>query len=448
MKQFSLSVIARAPLAIRVDHAPEGAETSKFIPGTTLIGSLAAVHRLLSYAKDAEFEELFLREAVSYPHLYPASFRSKELHGADTPVYAIPKTAQSCKRFPGFRDLGDEDRKLGEDEGHGVRDGLLDWAMFKIGIASGEDDINVLPVLEAFKNCSYPHPHHEESNGKECGATLDHLDGYYRWSDKMPRQRGLAKVDLRLQTHTGINRTSGIVQDGILYSRQVFEEGTRFWGMVNVADNAVDSFENFQQDVYAHDLPTRNNKTQVQGLVRIGTGRTRGMGKVEIAIQPRTHAEDAFEAFKQRLELFNKAVYERAERYGYKDLLQPFYFALTLHSPVILHDELLRYRGTIDGNTLAQQLGISSDVTQFHLFYQAAGMKRLSGWQELWGTPRTNEYAIDSGSVFLFSSTQGADDAWLRPLFELEQRGLGRRTAEGYGRILISDPFHREGDLL
>ena len=75
-------------------------------------------------------------------------------------------------------------------------------------------------------------------------------------------------------------------------------------------------------------------------------------------------------------------------------------------------------------------------------------MKRLSGWQELWGTPRTNEYAIDSGSVFLFSSTQAADDSWLRPLFELEQRGLGRRTAEGYGRILISDPFHREGDLL
>ena len=139
MKQFSFSVIAHAPLAIRIDHAPEGAETSKFIPGTTLIGSLAAVHRLLSLKriKDAEFEKLFLSEKVSYPHLYPASFRSKELRDADTPVYAIPKTAQSCKRFRGFRDIGDEDRKPEEDEGHGVRDSLLDWAMFKIGSDSG-----------------------------------------------------------------------------------------------------------------------------------------------------------------------------------------------------------------------------------------------------------------------------------------------------------------------
>ncbi len=447
MKQFSLSVIAHAPLAIRVDHAPEGAGTSKFIPGTTLIGSLAAVHRLLSHEKETEFEKLFLSEKVSYPHLYPASFRSKELRDADTPVYAIPKTAQSCKRFKGFRDIGDEGKEPPEDENHGVRDSLLDWAMFKIGSNSGKDDINSLPVLEAFKNCSYPYPHHEERNGKECGTTLDSLDGYYRWSEAKSLQRGLANADLRLQTHTGINRTSGIVQDGILYSRQVFEEGTRFWGMVNVADDAVDSFESFRQNVSAHDMPTHNNKVQVRGLVRIGTGRTRGMGKVEIDIRPRTRAEDAFDVFKQRLELFNKAVYERAERYGYKHL-QPYYFALTLHSPVILHDDLLRYRGAIDGNTLAQQLGISSDVTQFHSLYQIASMKRLSGWQELWGTPRTNEYAIDSGSVFLFSSTRSADDSWLRPLFELEQRGLGRRTAEGYGRILISDPFHREGDLL
>ena len=45
----------------------------------------------------------------------------------------------------------------------------------------------------------------------------------------------------------------------------------------------------------SHDMLIRNDKAQVQGLVRIGTGRTRGMGKVEIDIQPRTHAEDAFD---------------------------------------------------------------------------------------------------------------------------------------------------------
>ena len=445
MKQFSFSVTTHTPLAIRSDHAPEGAETSAFIPGTTVIGSLAAVNRLLSYKDDTEFAKLFLLENVSYPHLYPASFRSQELHDANTPVYPIPKTAQSCKRFKGFRDIGDEDRKPGEDEAHGVRDSLLDWAMFKIGSKPGEEDIASLSALEAFKYCSYPHPHHEDDN--ECGIPLDSLDGYYRWSSTKPLRRGLAKADTRLQAHTGINRASGIVQDGILYSREVFEEGVRFWGMVNAVDDAEESFKNFIVYVRSKDIILRNERKQVQGLVRIGTGRTRGLGKVEIEIHPQDNEQDAFDAFKKRLDLFNCAVHARAETYSYTNI-QPYYFALTLHSPVILHDELLRYRGTIDGATLAQELGASEEIPQFHLLYQSADVKRVSGWQELWGTPRTNEYALDSGSVFLFSSPQEADDSWLRPLFELEQRGLGRRRAEGYGRILISDPFHREGDLL
>lgn len=45
MKRIALNVQAISPLAIRSDHAPGGAETTKYISGTALAGSLAAVYR-------------------------------------------------------------------------------------------------------------------------------------------------------------------------------------------------------------------------------------------------------------------------------------------------------------------------------------------------------------------------------------------------------------------
>jgi CRISPR-associated protein Csx10 len=32
----------------------------------------------------------------------------------------------------------------------------------------------------------------------------------------------------------------------------------------------------------------------------------------------------------------------------------------------------------------------------------------------------------------------------LKALFELEEAGVGRRKAEGFGRICVSDQFHQE----
>ncbi|MBV9710203.1 MAG: hypothetical protein JO011_04715, partial [Ktedonobacteraceae bacterium] len=66
-----------------------------------------------------------------------------------------------------------------------------------------------------------------------------------------------------------------------------------------------------------------------------------------------------------------------------------------------------------------------------------------TGWQELWGTPRAAEYAIESGSVFLFTCPSPPDNALHNALFALEEQGMGKRRAEGFGRICISDPFHQ-----
>ncbi len=67
----------------------------------------------------------------------------------------------------------------------------------------------------------------------------------------------------------------------------------------------------------------------------------------------------------------------------------------------------------------------------------------------MWGTPRTNEYAIDTGSVFLFAFKGESKqiDPLKQALFRLEEEGIGQRKAEGFGRVCISDPFHREVTL-
>src|SRR2546429_274667 len=131
MKRIALNVQAISPLAIRSDHAPGGAETAKYISGTALAGSVAAVYRLYHPDDTENFERLFLKGWVQYPDLYPANFGNEEGQADDMlPVYPLPKTAESCKRFSGFR-YTPPSQKI-DEPGHGVRDNLLDWAMYKL----------------------------------------------------------------------------------------------------------------------------------------------------------------------------------------------------------------------------------------------------------------------------------------------------------------------------
>src|SRR6266699_3725257 len=108
MQYFSLNLETISPLAIRSDHAPTRAESADYISGTTLAGSLAAAYRLYNQRHSDLFEQLFLSGQVYYPDLYPATFTVEEIQRAyNIPVHPLPKTAQSCKRFPGF--LSEED---------------------------------------------------------------------------------------------------------------------------------------------------------------------------------------------------------------------------------------------------------------------------------------------------------------------------------------------------
>ena len=444
MKYFFLDLIAESPLAIRADQAPGGTTTAPYIAGSTLAGSLAAAHRLFDAEQSREFEQLFLSGHVQYPHLYPASFKQAEAQQARLlPIYPLPRTARSCKRFPGFVD-DEEDNKP-----HGVRDSLFDWAAFKLG---GETRAALEPLIKQ-KEC-------------HCGKAMHHFSNFYRrFEDKQGKTRMCTPgVEKRLQTHTGINRNTGTVQEGILYSREVFDEQTRFSGLVKFSDELARSFTGFIEHIGA------------SGLVRVGTGRTRGLGKVQINGELLSDEAFGMAAFERRVDAFDQTLRAYVQRVLPHAELQPgfdpFYFTITLHSPALLRDPLLRALGGISGKTLSGLLEMPEEDTlslnksaepstdnpdqsrNFTLLYQNTDRRRINGWNELWGTPRESEYALETGSVFLFAlKTQAGEDQarqegrkreLLKKLWELEKEGLGQRRVEGFGRICISDPFHLE----
>lgn len=417
MKYVALNLTAISPLAIRADHAPGGVASAGYIAGSALMGSLAAVYRLFYEDRTTEFEELFLRERILYPNLYPATFQNPLMQKEQAwPVYPPPLTARTCKRFSGFQAGGD-------DEQHGVRDSLFDWATFELARMPGKarPTAGLLAILHDQKVC------------ENCKRAMKPFTQFYRRGEGSNAQMMASLVHKRVQTHTGINRETGTVQDGILYSREVFEEQMRFWGLAKVSEELTAPFTDFLARIGQ------------SGLLRIGTGRTRGLGKVELTTLPLDDEPYGFTAFKQRVEAFDRAFHKRAQ--AARLTLEPdhFYFALTLHAPTILRDNLLRYRSCVDEIVLAELTGLPAD--SFQAVYQATSPRRVTGWSELWGTPRGDEYAMETSSVFFFASLIGSGEKLLQKLFHLEQEGIGQRRDEGFGRICVSDPFHLEVKL-
>jgi CRISPR-associated protein Csx10 len=430
MKHIAIRLDAVSPLAIRADHAPGGLATAPYIPGSTFLGSLAAAHRILrgGLEHEHEFEQLFLSGEVLFPNLYPAAFneegKKRGIEEAYSPVFPVPVTAQSCKRHGGFIPEKSEDE---DDEHHGVRDTLFDWTTYKFMERQGSG-IAALEVFEQYKECRGC----LEKNPVQHTA-MDHFDGFYRRETGEHDRLHSAVIDKhkRLRTHTGINRERGSVEEGILYNRQVFEEEMRFWGEVRLPDSGplAATFSSFI------------NEIGPGGWVRIGTGRSRGMGKVTVSAQEIEQDDDPFVAFKARLLRFNEELQSYMKKWT-TYTPATFYFAATLHSPLILCDERLRYYGSLGEKTLMGLVGPSFPTLK--LLYQAASTRRVMGWNELWGMPRAHEYAIDTGSVFLYESETALDDNAFHALHNLEEAGIGRRRAEGFGRVLFSDPFHLE----
>ena len=434
MKRFYLRVTAESALTIRSDHAEGGVKTTHAIPGATLLGSLASAHRTLYTENDKDFTTFFLSDNISFPQLYPAKFGEDSFQSTFTPVMPLPRTAQSCKRFPGFLFEQKEDH---ENEQHGVRDSLLNWGVFSLmqKNTKAAPMINTLLVpLKDHEYCGYDKGRY---TGAPCNQVMDSIRGYYRRDDIDGKARMKAKADTRLQTRTGINREWGVVEESILYNREVFDDSMIFWGELILHDTLpTDEFQKLVDKFQAFVIEAGE-----EHVLRMGTGRTRGLGRIKVEL---TGAPDNYYgSFAEKLAAFNSTMHKVAQDSGVENL-DPYYFAVTLQSPLILRDPFLRYQRSIDTASLSKLLGASASKYTFERVYQSVETQRISGWNELWGTPRSNDYAMEMGSTFLFACKQQPGSDLLQALHTLEVNGCGERVTEGFGRVSISDRFHLE----
>lgn len=235
-----LNLRAKSPVAFRTGRDAGRAATLLYIPGSVLLGGLAAAHTVLYPHQTERFGEFFVRDRVRYGNAYPASFPlQRALKAEMSPVRPLPATARSCKRWPGFRFQRDADHEY-----HGVFDHLVPWAVFAL---SGERAID---PLERAAACP------------ECDASLDTFAGFYRRVDTVHAIGRSAQATLLL-TRTGISRATGAVHMGILYSREALAEGMTFWAELTMPDELCAEFRDFADEAGG------------EGLLRVGTNRTR-----------------------------------------------------------------------------------------------------------------------------------------------------------------------------
>lgn len=396
------------PLCFRTSRFDKNVTTFEYIPGSTLLGGLAAAHHRLNRSK-SEFAQFFTANQIQYGNLYPANF--KTLTGNDFPVKPIPFTAVSCKRFDGFQYIDDEND---EEERHGVSDDLIPWALFCINGMSDPD------ILYQRKDC------------KICGSPATPFRGFCRRGEEI-QQIASSKIHKRVITRAGISRKRGSVIDQILYNRQVLEENQSFWGNIYLSDETLlDAFEEFLEEATDNEL------------VYLGNNKSRGMGKMSLDYHRidvnRASEENKFDLLGSRITAFNEKLRSKADEYSISVPNDVWYIPVTLESDAIIKDELFRLPPSLTSDYFDSEW----DLKGIKTVYQCINTIKIMSWNSVFCLPDSDDMAFKMGSVFLLSYKGSLNDDFLKKTHEMQQNGLGERRHEGFGNITVADSFHTE----
>jgi len=412
MQRIELEIKALSALAIARQKAGGSiGEAVDYIPGTVIRGAVAAQILDLSNGRSTDltenggdFQALFLSDNPAiFQNAYPALVSDGELVSKDTLEEngVLPATALSSKNKPGFKSEEDEPEK------NGVFDTLID------------------------RFCAEGYGYPYDPNCPEDGGRVDaaSISFYCRFDDEYHS----LKAKKRLLTRVGINRRRATSEEEILYSLEVLNESQEkkqnpvyYRGAILVEEHLAESLRDFIQ--------LRNQN------FRLGGSTSRGLGKVEIT--PKDPVSAIIDV-KQKITNFTNSIQDRWQKWGVfgvplKELSgDRTYFTLDLQSDAILTENWRRT--TVISEMMLQQF---TQVEDPSLKLEAAysSYDYLSGWNAAWGLMKDVELITNKGSVYLFSTTQR--EIWDNVLGELEVRGVGDRTCEGFGQIQICNQFH------
>jgi CRISPR-associated protein Csx10 len=412
MQRIELEIKALSALAIARQKAGGSiGEAVDYIPGTVIRGAVAAQILDLSNGRatdlsenGGDFQALFLSDNPAiFQNAYPALVSDGELVSKDTfeENGVLPATALSSKNNPGFKSEEDEPEK------NGVFDTLID------------------------RFCAEGYGYPYDPNCPKDGGRVDPagISFYCKFNKKYHS----LSANKRLLTRVGINRRRATSEEEILYSLEVLNESQEkkqnpvyYRGAILVKQDLAESLRDFIQERHQN--------------FRLGGSTSRGLGKVEITTKQPVSAKIAVE---QKLTKFTNSIQDRWQKWGVfgvplKELPGArTYFTLDLQSDAILTENWRRT--TVISEKMLQQF---TQVEDPSLKLEAAysSYDYLSGWNAAWGLMKDVELITNKGSVYLFSTTQR--EIWDNVLGELEVRGVGDRTCEGFGQIQICNQFH------
>jgi CRISPR-associated protein Csx10 len=460
MEFIPITIVAEEPLSIAA-RKPYGQfhETLDYIPAVTLRGAFAKIVmdaecvRPQAQRGQCEYCSENLKRACLFFQLFGNGdklfFRDcYAVHPFDdgttqtTVPKVLPKTAMSCKYYPGFCSGYDYYvsilKEAEKDEPpHGVLDILIKQLLY--------DEIEK-PTFVCRHECPI------------CGASVEPFSGHYQttsWQRKvtechacnLPNQPHRActrteclQMHFRTEARThrmgraAINRWRWTAEEGMLYAVEAINEGTTFLGRVDIAPDCPEEL-------------AEKGLSLFRKVKKIGGQATRGLGGIRIAIQEDLRQSDATsEQVRQRITDFNQAI--ETQRGGSSN---GCYFTIGLQSDAILRgrygEPLLKLEGHFLRRCLRQsQSGLDEtafEQAQVKLVRAYTGACYRSGWSTGFSLPKEVEVATEKGSVFLFH-VNSLDEAFCHFLTELEQSGIGEKREEGCGNLIICDPFHLE----
>jgi len=389
-------------------------ETLDYIPGSTIRGAIAKYVGDKYGYKDNRFVQSFLQHPVIFCNLYPSGrdIRSREM------AKPIPLSARTCKAYPGF-EVYMPDECPEEKKRHGSKDIFI---------------MSFLTMLIS-KETGIPLPFKGKCD--HCKSSLKNLSGFYiTYSSEIkapPRQ---------VMTRIAINRKLSTTKERTLYSYETIEpifnphtkrsEPLIFSGLIKIPENS-------------NGLKEILSETKE---IKVGGRKNVGFGKAEIQFE--SFIGDSKDTLQKRLIELNQKIGElgneftnllgispprlkkRFEKLAKGNLSKAgeLYFTITLTSDLILLESEFK-------NFIEKQFGATVKLKECFLDTHYVG-----GWNTAINIRKELYLAVSKGSALMFSIPSSEIKNLLDKVSELNQRGIGLQTFEGFGQFSFCDVFH------
>ncbi|MEW5804044.1 MAG: hypothetical protein AB1847_18260 [bacterium] len=406
--------------------------TRKYIPGVYLRGAITDQLLRGRTNIDQYFDQLICDShrwgtEIVFPNCYP------NLNAYTFPML-LPVTAKSCRWKPGFVHDGNF------DEEHGVFDTLLNQIIFQQIVASstesGRPSRSLTLVQNAYRTLI-------EQGTLHCNVCHELANSYQVDYAKPHGKFWEIPVQTYQQSKSSLSRNHRKRQQEESSSEQsqfieCISERTWFLGFSFLPDDPS---------------LIKLYKDSLESITHLGepADKGKGRGKVEVRVK---EIDDHTLSLRQRVLQFNQKYREMQEDYSVRKTGEVI--TVNLQSEAILRDRDGRTTSRLSASFLVEELRriyrrmyaeeLSDLETRCRELISVTQPTYVTGWHSGWRPTDEAVPAIARGSVFAFSFPY-LSARLLSALECLEKQGIGESKREGYGQVLICDPFHLEVPL-